>query len=117
MQKDELIQMHALLAQLRSRLMNEQACRGNVGKQAGSEYDRLGVSPLHVHRSKTDHKRAVFLLGKELAEILATGEFSNAALASHRFDSWARRSDRAPQAPPSMPGFVGPPKPLEVRSF
>ena len=85
MHKDELIQFHTLLAQLKS----EVEARG-VDAQF-PEYAALGVSPLHVHRSKSDHKRAIFILGKELAAVISSREFSGPALVSHRFDVLAHK--------------------------
>ena len=88
MHKDELIQMHTLLCQLKNHfeLAERDASFG--------EYERLGVTPLHVHRSKRDHKRAIFVLGKELAAALSSGDFSNPELVSHRFQSLALKTER-----------------------
>jgi len=65
MQKEEIIQLHALFVQIRKEL---------EGKYQGTneffeEYDKMGVLPHHVHKSKGDHKRAVFILGKGISEI------------------------------------------------
>ncbi|HEX2022868.1 MAG TPA: UPF0058 family protein, partial [Candidatus Thermoplasmatota archaeon] len=62
MQKDELIQMHTLLCQVKNHLQST----GVAGAESFAEYEGLGISPVHVHRSKGDHKKAIFLLGKEL---------------------------------------------------
>lgn len=94
MQKDELIQMHTLLCQLKHQLESaESASAAGLGRRKFAEYERLGISPLHVHRSKTEHKLAIFTLGKELAGMLASGELSNPALVSHRFDAFAHRRE------------------------
>ena len=87
MHKDELIQLHTLLSQIKAFVDRS----GPTG--AFVEYDRLGVSPTHVHRSKTDHKRAIFVLGKELATALATTEFSGPARLSRRLEVMAQRLD------------------------
>lgn len=100
MQKDELIQMHTLLCQLKHELESVES-RGPIAGLAPrhfAEYERLGISPLHVHRSKTEHKRAIFTLGKEIAELLARGDLSNPALVSHRFHSFAHRGE-VPERP------------------
>src|SRR5581483_91326 len=60
LQKDELIQMHTLLCQIKNHLQSTGVASG----EAFAEYEDLGISPVHVHRSKGDHKRAIFLLGK-----------------------------------------------------
>ena len=81
MQKDELIQMHTLLCQIKNHLQST----GVAGAHSFQEYEGLGISPVHVHRSKGEHKRAIFLLGKELAQFAAHGELSGPALVSNRF--------------------------------
>jgi len=81
MQKDELIQMHTLLCQIKNHLQTT----GVAGEHSFREYESLGISPVHVHRSKGEHKRAIFLLGKELAQFAAHGELSGPALVSNRF--------------------------------
>lgn len=81
MQKDELIQMHTLLCQIKNHLQSTGVAEGD----SFQEYESLGISPVHVHRSKGEHKRAIFLLGKELATFAAHGELSGPALVSNRF--------------------------------
>jgi len=64
MHKDELLQLHSLLCQVKRFLED-----ANIPLTTEfGEYENLAVSPQHIHKSKTDHKRAVFLLGKGLAE-------------------------------------------------
>ena len=94
MQKDELIQMHTLLCQLKNLVQETRPAGPERVGVAFQEYERLGVSPLHVHRSKTDHKRAIFVLGKELARVMSSGEFSNPELVSHRFGTLAMKMER-----------------------
>ena len=81
MQKDELIQMHTLLCQIKNHLQTTGVAPG----ESFEEYENLGISPVHVHRSKGEHKRAIFLLGKELASFASHGELSGPALVSSRF--------------------------------
>jgi len=91
LQKDELIQMHTLLCQIKNHLENT----GVADPEIFREYANLGVSPVHVHRSKGDHKRAIFLLGKELASFASSGELSGPALVSNRFAALAANRERA----------------------
>ncbi len=57
MKKQELIHLHGLLAEV-----------GNHFEERDEEpitldkYDSLGVRPTSIHKSKTDHKAAVFAL-------------------------------------------------------
>lgn len=90
LQKDELIQMHTLLCQIKNHLQSTGVASG----EAFAEYEDLGISPVHVHRSKGDHKRAIFLLGKELAQFASRGELSGPALVSNRFAALASNRDR-----------------------
>ncbi len=55
MKKQELIHLHGLLAELQT--YSEEA-----GETPSDEYRELGVQPTSIHRSKTDHKAAVFAL-------------------------------------------------------
>ncbi|AEN06087.1 UPF0058 family protein [Halolamina sp.] len=55
MKKQELIHLHGLLAELQN---NSDA----AGEMPSDEYRELGVQPTSIHRSKTDHKAAVFAL-------------------------------------------------------
>ena len=57
MKKQELIHLHGLLAQVQNHYEEE---TGNVVEH--DEYDTLGVQPTSIHKSKTDHKAAVFAL-------------------------------------------------------
>lgn len=91
MQKDELIQMHTLLCQIKNHLLDTGACKEEVFR----EYDALGISPVHVHRSKGEHKRAIFILGKCLATFAARGELSGPALVGNRFAGLAGERERA----------------------
>ncbi len=68
MQKDELIQLHSLLCQVKRFLETNEESGQN---QAFEDYADLGVAPQHIHKSKTQHKKAVFLLGKEIAGVVA----------------------------------------------
>ena len=86
MHKNELIQLHTLLCQIKSHLE-----QGATTAELFKDYEEMGVAPTHVHRSKTDHKRAIFVLGKDLASMLSTDEFSGPARVSNRFEQLASR--------------------------
>jgi len=66
-QKDELIQIHAFLFQLRAHLENSVE---NNNTQAFLSYDKLNIVPHKVHKSKKEHKLAVFELSKGIAALL-----------------------------------------------
>ena len=57
MKKQELIHLHGLLAQVRDHYEE------TVGEEVDHErYTELGVKPTSIHKSKTDHKAAVFAI-------------------------------------------------------
>jgi hypothetical protein len=59
MKKQELIHLHGLLAQVEDHYEME------TGTEVEhEEYTSLGVRPTSIHKSKTDHKAAVFALAK-----------------------------------------------------
>ncbi|MFB6161961.1 MAG: UPF0058 family protein [Halococcoides sp.] len=57
MKKQELIHLHGLLAQVQDHYEH------TTGETVDHDrYTELGVRPTSIHKSKTDHKRAVFAL-------------------------------------------------------
>jgi hypothetical protein len=93
MHKDELIQLHTLLCQVKHHL-ERQSSNAN-GRFI--EYEKFGVSPQHIHKSKMQHKRAVFLLGRDLAETLSgADEFSNAHKVGMRMGELAKKVSKGP---------------------
>ncbi|WP_227354614.1 UPF0058 family protein [Haladaptatus salinisoli] len=68
MKKQELIHLHGLLAEVGNHFENR-----NGETIRLDEYDALGVRPTSIHKSKTDHKAAVFALaGAITTEMRAT---------------------------------------------
>jgi hypothetical protein len=63
MKKQELIHLHGLLAEVRNHY--EQRTGDDV---AATEYETLGVRPTSIHKSKTDHKAAVFALADGITD-------------------------------------------------
>ncbi|WP_435194523.1 UPF0058 family protein [Natronomonas sp. EA1] len=57
MKKQELIHLHGLLAEVCNHY--EELSGATV---AHEEYSELGIRPTSIHKSKTDHKAAVFAL-------------------------------------------------------
>ena len=68
MQKDELIQLHTFLYQIRSHL---EQVYSNDGRDTNN-YEKLDITPYQIHKSKREHKLAVFTLSRDIAEILCT---------------------------------------------
>ncbi len=65
MNKLELIKIHLILFQVKQFLeQNHVVCNFN-------KYDALNVSPMHVHKSRKEHRKAILLLGKAISKGLA----------------------------------------------
>lgn len=87
MQKEEIIQLHTLFAQIKNQL------EGKPPHNNGTfiEYEEFGVLPHHVHKSKNDHKKAVFILGKEIAEMFSHNRYSSIGRVADRLYRMERR--------------------------
>ncbi len=59
MHKDELLELHEELVII----MEYFADREEVDAELFEPYRQLDVDPSHVHKSKSEHKHAVFVLG------------------------------------------------------
>ncbi len=87
MHKDELIQLHTLMAQMKKYF----ECKGN--DYNFDEYQLLSISPVHIHRSKAEHKHAIFVLGNELASLISDDEYSGVGRTSARMQELAARAN------------------------
>ncbi|MBE8538691.1 UPF0058 family protein [Geoglobus acetivorans] len=73
MHKEELVFLHLTLFHVK-RFLEEAGLSNGYFR----EYEDMGVQPVHIHKSKNDHKKAIFLLCKGLNEML--GERSHSDL-------------------------------------
>jgi len=64
MHKEEIILLHLTLYNIKKLFENAGIANGHF-----RAYDELGVQPVHIHKSKTEHKRAISLLCKGISEI------------------------------------------------
>ncbi|NIB99478.1 UPF0058 family protein [Halobacterium sp. R2-5] len=85
MHKDELLDLHEQMVQIKDQFLQFD----NVDDDAFAAYEELEVEPSHVHKSKSEHKHAVFLLGNALAAAMSEDEFSNAGRLSKRMQELA----------------------------
>ena len=69
MKKQELIHLHGLLAQVQNHYEKETGVTVDHDR-----YTSLGVQPTSIHKSKTDHKEAVFALAKGITAEMAETE-------------------------------------------
>lgn len=68
MQKEELIYLHTVLVQVK-RMIEAKGITADF-----SDYEALQISPVHVHRSKTDHQQAIFVLSGEIMRAINNGK-------------------------------------------
>ena len=85
MHKDELLELHEQMVLIKEYFQ----AREDIPEGTFREYDTLDVDPSHVHKSKSEHKHAVFVLGNALAEAMSEDEFSNAGRISKRMEELA----------------------------
>jgi len=88
MRKDEIIQLHMFLLQLRTRLENMVE---NDNSQAFLLYDEMNLFPQQVHRTKDEHELAVFELSKGIADLL---QGNNSSTFQNTYDSLEGMCDR-----------------------
>lgn len=67
MKKQELIHLHGLLAEVSNfyEVMEDEDV-------SHDEYEELGVRPTSIHKSKTEHKAAVFALAKGVTSAMTS---------------------------------------------
>ena len=88
MQKDELIQLHTFLLQLKTHLED---LIGNNGFEEFVIYNTLNVTPYQVYKSKREHTLAVFTLSKGIADLLTKNNFTGLDKISSRLEMMAER--------------------------
>ena len=72
-QKDELIQLHAFLLQLRTNIEN---LVENNNPQEFLSYKKLNTGPHKIHKSKQEHKLAIFELSMCIVNLLKDDNYS-----------------------------------------
>lgn len=85
MHKDELLELHEHLLAIRDYFIENE----DVPAEIFDTYEELDVDPSHVHKSKSEHKHAVFVLGNALATAISEDEFSSAGRLSKRMEELA----------------------------
>jgi hypothetical protein len=89
MHKDELLELHEEMVKIKDRL----ATFEEIDASHFDEYETLDVDPSHVHKSKSEHKHAVFVLGNALASAMSEDEFSSAGRLSKRMEELAEDAE------------------------
>ncbi|GAB7013378.1 UPF0058 family protein [Halolamina salina] len=89
MHKDELLELHEQMVIIMENFRD----REDVEEGTFDEYDELDVDPSHVHKSKSEHKHAVFVLGNALANAMSDDEFSSAGRIGKRMQELAEDAE------------------------
>ena len=85
MHKDELLELHEQMVTI----MEHYSEREDVDEELFEPYHDLDIDPSHVHKSKSEHKHAVFVLGNALANAMSDDEFSSAGRIGKRMQELA----------------------------
>ena len=89
MHKDELLELHEQMVTIMENFRE----REDVDADVFEPYDQLDVDPSHVHKSKSEHKHAVFVLGNALAAAMTEDEFSSAGRIGKRMEELAKDAE------------------------
>ena len=89
MYKDELIQLHQFLVYVLKSMDDEYEI-----KQECKEYLCLNISPHHIHRTKAEHKYAIFVLSNSISELLATNNGGTSNNISNGLSELVKRSKK-----------------------
>jgi hypothetical protein len=89
MHKDELLELHEQMVTIKDHF----ASQDHVDEGLFDPYEQLAVDPSHVHKSKSEHKHAVFVLGNALAAAMSEDEFSNAGRVGKRMKELAEDAE------------------------
>ena len=88
MQKDELIQFHMFLLQLKNHL---EEMVDNNDRLVFQFYDKLDVTPYQIYNSKREHELAVFILSRGIANLLSYNNFPDLEKVSYGLGQMSER--------------------------
>jgi hypothetical protein len=89
MHKDELLELHEQMVAIKDYFVRTE----HVDSALFEPYEGLDVEPSHVHKSKSEHKHAVFVLGNALASAMSDDEFSEAGRVGKRMKELAEDAE------------------------
>lgn len=58
------------------------------------DYENLNICPHHIHRTKAEHKYAIFILARQITEALSQRNPSGIKLITKRLEELANRSKK-----------------------
>jgi hypothetical protein len=86
MHKEELISLHQMLYDVKDRFEEINP------ELKFLQYTALKISPTQQHKSKTEHKYAIFVLGTEIANAMQEIDYSSSSRISARMKDLAEKS-------------------------
>jgi hypothetical protein len=89
MHKEELLELHEHMVAIMESFRGME----EVDSSLFDPYDELDVTPADVHKSKSEHKHAVFVLGNALAGVMSDDEFSDAGRIGKRMAELAEDAE------------------------
>jgi hypothetical protein len=89
MHKDELLELHGQMVTIMGYFRSQE----DTDPGLFEPYEQLEVSPDDVHKSKSEHKHAVFVLGNALATAMSEDEFSDAGRIGKRMKELAEDAE------------------------
>mgnify|MGYP000681132113 CR=1 FL=1 len=89
MHKDELLELHEHMVTIMEYFREQD----HVETGLFDPYEELDVTPADVHKSKSEHKHAVFVLGNALATAMSEDEFSDAGRIGKRMQELAEDAE------------------------
>ena len=90
MHKDELLELHEQMVTIKDYFADLE----DVDSELFTPYEDLDVTPDDVHKSKSEHKHAVFVLGNALATAMSEDEFSDAGRVGKRMKELAEDAEK-----------------------
>lgn len=93
MHKEELITLHQILVEIKDyfEMVNPEL--------KFPQYCALRINPSQIHKSKLEHKHAIFVLGEELANAMKDVEFTGSTRISARMKDLAERAEKELERP------------------
>ena len=89
MHKDELLELHEHMVTIMEYFREQD----EIDSSLFDPYGELDVTPDDVHKSKSEHKHAVFVLGNALANAMSEDEFSDAGRIGKRMKELAEDAE------------------------
>ncbi|MBP2132281.1 hypothetical protein J2128_000202 [Methanomicrobium sp. W14] len=88
MHKEELIALHQFMYTIKENFEKENP------NAVFSEYDALKIKPNQIHKSKMEHKHAIFVLGEEIAQAMKEVEPSASKRIADRMHELALKTEK-----------------------